>query len=84
MREFLNRCRQLEQKTERENQEASMNIFYKLNENIIKFFDEEKEKELDGIAEQGAIDFKILLFKVITLFFYTKRTTKKSKRNILD
>ena len=35
-----------------------MNIFYKLNENIIKFFDEEKEKELDGIAEQGAIDFK--------------------------
>ncbi len=34
-----------------------MNIFYKSNENIIKFFDQEKEKELDGKTEQSDIDF---------------------------
>ena len=57
-----------------------MNIFYKLNEGVVKFFDEEKEKELDGIAEQGAIDFKNFIIERYYFIFLYKKDNKEIQK----
>ena len=54
MREFIYRYKP----SERDNvQDISQTMFYKLNEEVVKFFDEKIENELDKKFEQGAIDF---------------------------
>ena len=50
--------------SERENvPDISETVFYKLNETVIKFFDEKIESELDKRSEKGAIDFKMFIFE---------------------
>ena len=75
MREFIYRYKP----SERDNvQDISQTMFYKLNEEVVKFFDEKIENELDKKFEQGAIDFNLnkvrlilnYLFSNIIIMFY--------------
>ena len=80
LREFLNKCRQSESKLERDNQDITQTLYYRMNEAIINFFDEKKEGELDGREEQGAIDFKLFIIERYYYFFNTKKENKEIQR----
>ena len=79
MKELLNKCRLNEQKTQKENNESS--ISYILNEKIINFFDEKKEKELDCINVQGAIDLKIFIIERYYYIFNYDKVNKETQNN---
>ena len=76
LRNFLNKCRQIEQKTERENPDPSNSTFFRMNEMIINFFVGKIEQELDGRTEPGAIDFKIF---ILERYFFSLSTKKDNK-----
>ena len=78
LREFLNKCRQAEQKSE--NQDITQTLYFKMNEAIINFFDEKKEVELDGREQQGAIDFKLFIIERYYFLFSTKKESKEIQR----
>ena len=78
LREFLNKCRQAEQKSE--NQDITQSLYFKMNEAIINFFDEKKEVELDGREQQGAIDFKLFIIERYYFLFSTKKESKEIQR----
>lgn len=77
MKESLNKCRLNEQKTQKENNASS--ISYILNEKIINFFDEKKEKELDCINVQGAIDLKIFIIERYYYIFNCDKVNKETQ-----
>ena len=76
----MSRCRQLEQKSERENQDPSNSAFFRMNENIINFFSGKIEQELDGRTEEGAIDFKIFILERYFLSLSTKKDNKEIQK----
>ena len=61
----------------------SQSLTYKMNEDIIKFFDETKEQVLDGIDEPGAIDFKIFILERYYYVLGIKRDNKEIFRKYL-
>ena len=66
--------------SERENiQDISETMFYKLNETVIKFFDEKIEYELDKRNERGAIDFK---FFILEQYDYILLNNKKENKDL--
>ena len=74
MREFIYRYKP----SERDNvQDISQTMFYKLNEEVVKFFDEKIENELDKKFEQGAIDFKLFIFEH---YYYVLLNNKKENK----
>ena len=80
LRECFNKCRQLEQKPDRENQDITQTSFYRMNEAIINFFDEAKEEELDGVDEIGAVDFKLFIIERYYFAFSTKKENREIQR----
>ena len=66
--------------SERENvPDISETVFYKLNETVIKFFDEKIEYELDKRSEKGAIDFKLF---IIEQYDYILINNKKDNKEL--
>ena len=66
--------------SERENvPDISETVFYKLNETVIKFFDEKIESELDKRSEKGAIDFKLF---IIEQYDYILINNKKDNKEL--
>ena len=74
----MNKCRTIDQKPEKENQDNYISLFNRFNEALVKFFDEKKEQALDGRTEQGAIEFKN--FMIERLFFVINN--KKDNREM--
>ena len=63
-------------------QDITQTIFYKLNEEVIKFFDEKIENELDKKFEQGAIDFKLFIFEQYDyILLNNKKVNKEYQKN---
>ena len=76
MKEIINRSRP----SERDNiQDISETMFYKLNEIVVKFFDEKIELELDKRTEKGAIDFKLF---ILEQYYYILLSNKKENKEI--
>ena len=77
MKEIISRTRP----SERDNmKELSETMFYKLNETVVKFFDEKIEYELDKRSEKGAIEFKIF---IIEQYYYILICNKKENKELI-